>query len=512
MEERGQWETRTSFILAAIGSAIGLGNIWRFPYICANNGGGAFLIAFVIALITAGIPILIMELSIGHKFQKAASGSFASINSRFEVLGWFVIGLAFVITCYYAAVMSWAFKYLWDAFTLAWGDNTSDFFFKDTLGITSGPLEFGGIKMPLLIGLVLTWVSIVGCIWKGPETVGKVVYATVLIPWIILMVLVIRGVTLDGAGIGLAYYLKPTFAKLLDGKVWLAAYTQVFFSLSIGFAIMFAYGSYLPKKTNLVTNAYIVAICDALTALVGGLAVFGALGYLSSQTGTPITELKASGPGLAFVVYPMIINKLPMLNTLFGILFFVMLLTLGIDSAFSLVEAVTSGIRDKFGWSHKKANLMVSYIGFVFGLLFISGAGLYWLDIVDYFMNFFGLAIAILIECIVIGWIFKTTRLMDHVNTLPGLKIGKVWEIMIKFIAPLVLFALLITELVARFKAPYEGYPRGAELIGAAIIFVIIPVAAVIFAKAKGVEAAGTELKKGEGIEADDKGGSDHRK
>ena len=153
--------------------------------------------------------------------------------------------------------MSWAFKYLWDAFTLAWGDNTSDFFFKDTLGITSGPLEFGGIKTPLMIGLVLTWVSIVGCIWKGPETVGKVVYATVLIPWIILIVLVIRGVTLDGAGIGLAYYLKPTFAKLLDGKVWLAAYTQVFFSLSIGFAIMFAYGSYLPKKTNLVTNAYI---------------------------------------------------------------------------------------------------------------------------------------------------------------------------------------------------------------------------------------------------------------
>ena len=386
--------------------------------------------------------------------------------------------------------MSWAFSYLWDAFSLGWGENTSDFFFKDTLGLTSGPFDFGGIKPSLFIGLVLTWVSIVACIWKGPETVGKVVYATVLIPWIILIVLVIRGVTLDGAGIGLVYYLKPTFSKLLSGSVWLAAYTQVFFSLSIGFAIMFAYGSYLPQKTdNLVTNAYIVAIGDSLTALVGGLAVFGALGYLSNQTGTPVGELKASGPGLAFVVYPTIINKLPVLNVPFGIMFFLMLLTLGIDSAFSLVEAVTSGIRDKFGWSHRKANITVSSVAFAFGLLFISGAGLYWLDIIDYFMNFFGLALACLIECIVIGWIMKATTVMAHVNAMPGMKIGKTWEIMIRYVAPLILFALLVTEVAARVKAPYGGYSRSAELIGAAVMFVVIPAAAVVFTRARGVEA-----------------------
>lgn len=485
MDNRGQWESRTSFVLAAIGSAIGLGNIWRFPYICANNGGGAFLVAFLVALATAGIPILIMELSMGHKFQKAASGTMASIKPKFEILGWIVVGIAFIITTYYAAVMSWAFKYLWDAFSLAWGENTSDFFYKDTLGLTSGPLDFGGIKISLLIGLVLTWISIVACIWKGPETVGKVVYATVFIPWIILIILVIRGVTLEGASVGLLYYLKPTFSKLLEGKVWLAAYTQVFFSLSIGFAIMFAYGSYLPKKTELVTNAYIVALGDSLTAFFGGLAVFGALGYLSTQTGTPITELKASGPGLAFVVYPMIINQLPMLNTLFGVLFFLMLLTLGIDSAFSLVEGVAAAIRDKFGWSHKATNIGTAAVGFVFGLLFISGAGLYWLDIIDYFMNFFGLALACLIECIVIGWIFKTTNVIKHVNAMPGFKIGKVWEIMIKFVAPAILFALLLTEIIARIKAPYEGYPRAAELMGASVMFVIIPVAAFIIANAK---------------------------
>ncbi len=488
MEQRGQWGSRNSFVLAAIGSAIGLGNIWRFPYICANNGGGAFLVAFVIALITAGIPILIMELSMGHKFQKATSGTMAGINIKFEWIGWAVVGIGFVITTYYAAVMSWSFKYLWDAFTLAWGDNTSDFFFKSTLGITSGPFELGGIKLSLFIGLILTWVSIVACIWKGPETVGKVVYATVLIPWFILIVLVVRGITLEGAGTGLAYYLMPVFSKLLNGKVWLAAYTQVFFSLSIGFSIMFAYGSYLPRKTRLVSDAYIVAVSDSLTAFCGGLAVFGALGYLSAQTGTPVTELKASGPGLAFVVYPTIINNLPMLNTLFGVLFFLMLIMLGIDSAFSLVEGVSSAVKDKFGWSHRRSNLTVAGISFVLGLLFVSGAGLYWLDIIDYFMNFFGLALACLVECYVIGWVFTTTRVMDHVNKLPGLTIGKWWETMIKYIAPLILIALLATEVVARIKGAYEGYPRSAELIGAVVMFVILPVGAVVLAKAKGVK------------------------
>ena len=489
MEARGQWGSRSSFILAAIGSAIGLGNIWRFPYICASNGGGAFLVAFLIALITAGIPILIMELSAGHKFGKAAPDSLKSIHKKYEWFGWVIVGIGFVITTYYAAVMSWSFKYLWDAFTLAWGDNTSDFFFKNTLGLTSGPFEFGGIKLSLFVGLVLTWVAIVACIWKGPETVGKVVYATVIIPWFILIVLVIRGMTLEGAGTGLAYYLTPDFAKLLNFKVWLAAYTQVFFSLSIGFAIMFAYGSYLPRKTHIVSDAYIVAISDSLTAFFGGLAVFGALGYLSTQTGTPITELKASGPGLAFVVYPTIINELPMLNTLFGVLFFLMLLTLGIDSAFSLVEGVSAAVRDKFGWSHRKSNLTVAGISFVIGLLFISGAGLYWLDIVDYFMTFFGLAIACLIECYIIGWAYSTAKVQKHVNALPGMKLGNMWTIMIKFVSPVVLLALLGSEIISRFSEAYGGYPRSAELIGAAVMFILLPLGGYLLGRAKAVQS-----------------------
>ena len=440
-----------------------------------------------------GIPVLILEIAMGHKSQQGAGGSFSFVDKKYEWLGWVVICVGFVVTTYYAAVMSWSFNYLWDSFTLAWGENTADHFFKTTLGLTSGPFDFAGIKFSLFIGLLLTWLAIIACLWKGPQTVGKVVYATVIIPWLILIVLVIRGVTLEGSGIGLEYYLHPTFSKLLDPSIWRAAFAQVFFSLSIGLAIMFAYGSYLPRKARIVSDVYIIAICDSLTAFIGGLAVFGALGYLSAKTGTPITELKAAGPGLAFVVYPTIINNLPMLNSFFGVLFFLMLLTLGIDSAFSLVEASACGLKDKFGWSNLKANFIVSGASFTIGLLFISGSGLYWLDIVDYFMNHFGLIFACLIECIVFAWIYKIDKIKDHINSLHGMKVGKFWIVMIKYVSPLVLLFMIASEIVTRIGTAYEGYPRTAELVGWVVMFVLVPLAAILITRKKLQKTSPTE-------------------
>jgi NSS family neurotransmitter:Na+ symporter len=187
------------------------------------------------------------------------------------------------------------------------------------------------------LGLIISWIWIVFSVWKGAKTVSKVVYFTVLVPWLLLIVFVVRGITLPGAMDGLAYYLTPDFSKLLNPGVWLAAYTQIFFSLSVGFGIMIAYSSFLPRKTDLVNNAFIVGFADALTAFVGGLAVFGGLGYHAHILGKSVGELgNIAGPGLAFVTYPAIISNLP-LAPFFGVLFFLMLLTLAIDSAFSMV-------------------------------------------------------------------------------------------------------------------------------------------------------------------------------
>ena len=480
---RDRWHGRTAFILAAIGSAVGLGNVWRFPYVCYKYGGGAFLLAYMIALLTAGIPLLILEFGLGHKFQAAAPGAMGKVKRNYEFLGWWAVGIGFVIVSYYAVVMGWCFNYLKYAFSLSWGEDTNGFFYNSFLGLSEGHFEPGGIRTTLLAGLALTWIAIVLSIWKGAKTVSKVVYITVVIPWFILVGFVIRGVTLPGASTGLAYYLTPDFSALLNPEVWIAAYTQVFFSISIGFGIMIAYASFLPKRSDIVNNAFIIGLADALTAFLGGLAVFGTLGYYATETGKDITEVVAAGPGLAFVTYPTMINLLPGAKSLFGILFFLMLLTLGIDSAFSLVEAVSASVRDKWGISHKKANISVALLGILFGLVFTTGAGLLWLDIVDHFMNNFGLCIIVLLECFFIGHLFGAEKLRDYVNSTSEIHVGRWWNFCVKYFTPILLLVLLLSNTWERIKEPYEGYPRLAEFLGGWLPVLLLPIVAIIFMK-----------------------------
>ena len=484
MGQRGNWSSRQAFILAAIGSAIGLGNIWRFPFKCYESGGGAFLIAYLIAMLTAGIPLLILELSFGHHFKLAAPLSFSKVKKKFEWIGWWAVIIGFMITTYYAVVMAWGLNYMVFSSTQAWGKDTGDFFYNSFLGLTGGHFDFGGIRLPIVIALIVSWMLIVGAIWKGAKTVSKVVYFTVFIPWLLLIVFVIRGVTLPGAMDGLRFYLTPHFEKLLDPSVWVAAYGQVFFSLSIGFGIMIAYASFLPKKADIINSALIIALSDGATAFIGGFAVFGALGYYANMTGQAVQNVLKGGPGLAFVTYPAIISMLPMAK-IFGILFFLMLLTLAVDSAFSLVEAISSSLRDKFGWTHKKANLITASSAFVIGLLFTTGAGLYWLDVVDKWLEVFGLYMVVLVECIVLGWFYKLDDLRKYANDYSEVKVGKWWNYMLKFFVPIAVFALVLTDAVKLITKGYEGYPLKALLLGGWMVVIIVPIVAIITATAK---------------------------
>lgn len=479
MEVRDRWGSRTSFVLASIGSAIGLGNVWRFPYICYANGGGAFLVAWLVALFTAGIPLMILEFGLGHKMQGAASEAFYKVNKKFEWFGWMAILVGFFIVCYYAVIMSYCFNYGIHSFTLAWGENTAKFFEK-TIGLTQSPFEMGGFKKYIFLGLLTSWIFIVLSVWKGVKTVGKVVYATVIIPWILIIVFIIRGVTLPGAVDGLIFYLKPEFAKLLKPGVWLAAYTQVFFSLSVGFGIMIAYSSFLPRKSDIVNNAFIISMANCATSFLAGFAIFGALGYYANLLGKPVADVVTAGPGLAFVTYPHIISNLPFWQPLFGVLFFLMLLTLGIDSAFSLVEAVAAGVRDKWKLSHLTTNLSVGAIALILGIPLTFGAGLLWLDIVDNFINKFGLSLICLGECILIGWVFGSGKIREYVNSLSEFSIGKWWDFFIRFITPIVLLFLIIMELKDRIISSYEGYPRLAEFLGGWLVIILLPIIGII--------------------------------
>lgn len=559
MASRELWNSKTAFILAAIGSAIGLGNIWRFPYVTFENGGGAFLVAYFVCLFFAGIPLLMLEFSMGHLTKQSAPGAFAKIRPKMQWFGWFAVGVGFVIVTYYAIIMSWSVNYTYQAATLGWQENIgeyadaqysiettelenmdvltpvperliglncvdpvdetnfniseqgtflvawennlyalsslgnadtfmaspSDFFFNDFLGLTDEPWALGTFRWPLLIGFIISWIWIVASVWKGTKTVSKVVFYTVFIPWGLLILFIIRGVTLPGANVGISYYLTPVWSKLLSADIWLAAISQVFFSLSVGFAIMIAYGSFLPKKTNLAGYAIIIGIADALTAFCGGLAVFSALGYQASKMGVQITEVAQSGPGLAFVAYPHIISNLPGARV-FGVLFFLMLLTLAVDSAFSLLEAATSAVKDKWKFSHKKANLIVAGLCFILGLPMLTGAGLYILDIADYFMNSFGLTIVVLVETIMIGWVVGAEHQRNYIAKNSTFNPGQWWSICIRWLIPMGIIWMLFTEIIAR-KVPYGSFGlRSQEFLFGWLIMLLLPIIGDILANSKG--------------------------
>ena len=305
---RDRWSSRKVFLLASIGSAVGLGNVWRFSYVCYQNGGGAFLIPYFVALFTAGIPLMILEYAIGQMMNGAAPVSFARIKQRYEWIGWWSLLIGFVVMTYYTVIMSWCFSYLLYSLKLSWGNSAQDFFFNNFLALSSGHGNLGGIRWPILGGLIIVWLSIFFCIIKGAKSVGKVVLITVPLPVICLVILVIRGITLPGAMEGLKFYLTPDFKMLLKPDVWLAAYSQIFFSLSLGFGVLIAYASYLPKKSDVVNNAFITGLADAGISFFAGFAVFSTLGYLACATGVGVEDVVTAGPGLAFVTYPTIIS------------------------------------------------------------------------------------------------------------------------------------------------------------------------------------------------------------
>jgi len=498
MIKRDIWGSRTAFVLASIGSAIGLGNLWRFPMVCYENGGGAFLIAYAVCLFIAGIPLLMLEFAIGKRMNNAAPGAFNTINKNLEWFGWFAVGVGFFIVTYYSGIMSYCINYFIHSFKLSWGNDPGEFFFGKVLALTDDqahPWSWGKLQLPLLIGMVVAWIWIVMSVWKGTKTVGKVVWITVLGPWLLIIVFVIRGVTLPGASEGLRLYLQPEWIKLLEPKVWIAAISQVFFSLTVGFGVMIAYGSFIDNQTDIIKNAWIIGLADAGTALVGGFAVFGALGHKKllyamannlDPAAVSFSEVARGGPGLTFITYPEIINGLP-LPSLFGILFFLMLGLLAIDSAFSLVEAVSASLKDKFGWTHKRANITVAVFGFILGLPYVFGAGLHWLDITDHFMNHFGLTAVVLGQCIIVGWYYKASRMRHFINHHSEGKIGIFWDISVQLILPAFILVMLGFEIYERILNPYGDFAnRGQEFVHGWLVLIIILIAAIILSVIKG--------------------------
>ncbi|MBL7107238.1 MAG: sodium-dependent transporter [Phycisphaerae bacterium] len=462
-EQRETWGTRGGFVLAAIGSAVGLGNLWGFPYKLYSYGGGAFLIPYIIAMFCIGIPLLILEFSLGHFTQRAAPDAFRRANKRLEFVGWWGIILGFVIITYYPTILAYCFSYMGDSlaaiFTgaaLPWAGegaegvrNASKYFFEDYL---AGGEYIGPFRGEILFMLILAWILMYFCIFRGVKLVGKIVWLTVPLPWIMLLILAIRGLTLEGSMKGLAFYLDPDWTQLAKPSTWRFAFGQVFFSLSLAFGVMLTYASFLHRKSDINNNAAIIGIADFATSFIGGIAIFATIGgmaHVTSQAGqpVPVNEVIKGGPGLAFVAFPYALAQLPG-AAWWSLIFFFMLITLGIDSAFSITESVLAGIVDKTGWRRDIVLPVMSLVGIGTGLMYVTIDGLSFLGTIDGFVNgTWGIAFIGLIECVALGWFSRLDVLRDHANERSDWRLGRWWNLLIRVMIPVVLGTLFFWSL-----------------------------------------------------------------
>lgn len=449
-----------AFIFAAIGSAVGLGNIWRFPYTTYENGGGAFIIPYLVALLTAGIPLLFLDYAIGHRYRGGAPLSYRRFSRHFETFGWWQVMVNVIIGIYYAVVLGWAASYTYFSFNAAWGEQPIDFFLHDFLqmGDIHKGISFEFVGM--IVGpLIAVWLVSLAVLALGVQK-GIAKTSAILMPVLVIMfvILVISSLFLPGAAKGLDALFTPNWSKLSDPSVWIAAYGQIFFSLSICFGIMITYASYLKKESNLTGNGLIVAFANSSFELLAGIGVFAALGFMAVASGQEVSEVAKGGIGLAFFAFPTIINKAPFGEVL-GVLFFASLTFAALTSFISVIEVIISAVQDKLRIRRAKVTFLVGIpMMLISVVLFGTTTGLPVLDVLDKFVNYFGIVAVAFVSLIAIVANEKLGLLGKHLNETSSFKVGFFWRLCIILTTGILAF-MLFSEGAKVFIEGYEGYP-----------------------------------------------------
>ncbi len=458
---REQWSSPYGFILAAVGSAVGLGNIWRFPGVAYENGGGAFLVPYLVALLVAGVPILLLDYSLGHRFRGSSPAVFRRIGKRFEPLGWFHVAISFVIITYYAVILAWAIRYTIFSVDLAWGDDTVGFFVGEYLRVGDPGFNLdvvGGIFWPLLAIWLIAGIVMARGVTRGVELANRL-----FLPLLSLMflALVVRAMFLPGATDGLNQFFTPDWAALTDAGVWIAAFSQIFFSLSIAFGIMITYSSYLPRRANLAPTGFVTAFANSSFELLAGFGVFATLGFMAFQQGVAVNELSGiTGVALSFMTFPQVISMMPG-GPVFGVLFFGSLVLAGFTSLISLLQVVSAALQEKFNLRRQTASLIVTgTTGLLSVVLFSTTNGLNALDVVDKFANEVGIVLAAIAMTVVVGaGLRMLPTLRTHLNRTSTLRVGKWWDIAVGIVNPLMLVVMFAITVTALVREGYGGYP-----------------------------------------------------
>ncbi len=481
-QARGAFSSRKVFILAAIGSAVGLGNIWRFPYVAYENGGGAFVIPYLVALLTAGIPFLYLDYALGHRHRGSAPLSFARLRRGTEGLGWWQVAICFMIAVYYAAVIAWAVRYAFFSLDQAWGSDPEGFFFGDFLQAGEPGVQ-ADLVPGVLVPLLIVWVAVIAIMVAGVQK-GIGATAVVFIPVLVVAftVLVVQALFLDGAGQGLDALFTPDWGALTEPGVWGAAFGQIFFSLSIGFGIMITYSSYVHRDTDMTGSGAVVGFANSGFELLAGIGVFAALGFMAQASGAEVSEVASDGIGLAFIAFPTIISEAPA-GPFLGVLFFGSLVIAGITSLVSVIEVVISAVRDKFAMTRRGAALAVTVPCTILSLAFFSTtSGIFVLDIVDHFINQFGILLVAVVSMLVVAWGLRALPLLAaHLNRGGSIPIGAWWRVLISVVTPLALAYVLVRAFLDDLEAPYGEYPQWMLLTfgwGAAVAVVAVGFAA----------------------------------
>ncbi|XP_029457095.1 sodium- and chloride-dependent creatine transporter 1-like isoform X2 [Rhinatrema bivittatum] len=468
--ERETWTRQMDFIMSCVGFAVGLGNVWRFPYLCYKNGGGVFLIPYLLIVFIGGIPVFFLEIALGQ-FMKQGGIAAWNIVPLFKGLGFASMVIVFFCNTYYIMILVWGLYYLVHSFTntLPWatcghtwnskdctevfrldqchngtGNNSTlvvniscddlakkrspiiEFWENKVLRISGGLSEPGPLNWQMILCLLATWTIVYFCIWKGVKSTGKVVYFTALFPYVVLIVLLAHGVTLPGAVDGIVYYLKPDWSKLAEAQVWIDAGTQIFFSYAIGLGALTALGSYNRFHNNCYRDAYILAAINSSTSFFAGFVVFSVLGFMASEQGVDISKVAESGPGLAFIAYPKAVTLMPF-APVWAALFFFMLLVLGLDSQFVGVEGFITGILDLFphpinGFVRREITAaLCCLVCFIIDLSMVTEGGMYVFQLFDYYSaSGITLLWQAFWECVVIAWVYGADRFMDDIARMIG--------------------------------------------------------------------------------------------
>lgn len=448
-KNKNTWDKKSTFILAMIGSAVGLANIWRYPYILYTNGGGAFYIPYLTAILIMAFPFLILEYGVGYNFKSSFAKGITNINSKFQFFGWFLPVVIFLMTIYYSVIIGWDGIYLALSFFKGWGANPDVFLNTSVLHTTANLGAITNIVPIVALSTLVVWI-IVWLISHKNLMNGIGMISKIFVPLLFLIMIILVGysISLPGSELGLSKLFSPDWSLLLDFKIWMAAFGQVFFSLSLGIGAAFTFSSYNKDEIDLTSSAIYIILGNCIFENIAALGVFSILGHIAFSSGLSLSQIANEGTGLVFVAYPTVFNMMGLFALVLGPLFFFTVYIAGLTSMLSSFEVLSASIQDKFDLSRRKATTILCLIGVVLAMIYATAPGELLITISDEFVNNITLIIAVFIESILFAWIFNIQKVINFVNERSTIKIGKIWSLLVKYIIPAILIVIWIGGLI----------------------------------------------------------------